>query len=199
MPSKTTVPAEQQEERYRALLEEVEARLEEAAKGRYGRYRGREKIRAMLRAEAPSGVKRSNVNLHTAQTELSSLIYQRHALKHGYFRISEMTKKELAISFLGPDAENIQMETFQARIILKEQWRWGHSALLEDFRKKLHAREDRLQRIKTNYCRKQAVEVIQNFETKWRQKESESVRRFENDLMAGRASRDDDQRRRVLV
>ena len=170
----THVPTLLQEERYRNLLEEVEARLAESERERYSRDRGRDRVFAMLRAEAPSGVKRRRVNLGTARTELNSLLYQRYALQHGYFRITEMTKQDLAAALLGPEAADvsqgkIEIELSQARTILKEQWRYGRSPLLEDFQKKVQQRRAWEQRMRTNYCRKQAILVMEQFHRKWRQ------------------------------
>lgn len=171
------IPIHLQEQRYRNLLDEVEARLDEAAKDPYGPNRGHRRIRALMRAEATSGVKRRRVTLDTAETELNSLIYQRHALRHGYFRITEMNKKELAQSLLDSEdaaaVGNIEIQVYQARIILKELWRYGRSPLLEDFRKKVQERLDGEQRMRANYCRKHAIQVMKDFHRKWRQWEGE--------------------------
>lgn len=150
-----------------SVLEEVEARLEEAERDHVGnKRRGLEKIRALLRAEAPSGVKRSNVNQQAAQAELNSLIYQRHSLRHGFFRLTDMNHRQRAESFLGPEGSKMQITDAQARLILKEQWRWGRSPVLEDFRKKLAVQLERRHSTKANYCRKRAVRVMEQWRGK---------------------------------
>ena len=173
------IPPQLKEQRYRDLLDEVEARLEESEKDPYGPKRGLLKIQAMMRAEAPSKTKRRRVSLRTAQTELNSLIYQRHALQHGCFRITEMTKKELVRSLLDPENAtsstigNIEVSIPQARTILKELWRYGRSPLLEDFRKKIQERLDEGQRRRARYCQRQAIQVMKDFQKKWWQEKEQ--------------------------
>jgi hypothetical protein len=90
------------------MLEFVEGRLVEADKERYGpKYRGRTAVLAQLKREAPSNVKRKHVNLRTAYTELNTLIYTRHALRHGFKSIREFKPDELAKSLLGVRLQTI--------------------------------------------------------------------------------------------
>jgi len=166
------LPPARRHEHYQELLQQVEARLEEASRQRVGsKRRGTEPMRRLLRAEAPSGVKRSNVNLRTARTELFSLVYQRHALRHGGFRLTDLTKQQLAVSFLGEEACNMELTAYEARIILKQQWRMGRSPLLEDYQKKLKTYLDRAQSIKTKYCRRQALLVMREWRRNKRQRQ----------------------------
>lgn len=84
------------------MLEFVEGRLAEADKERYGpKYRGRTAVLVQLKREAPSNVKKKNVNLRAAYTELNTLIYTRHALRHGLKSIREFKPDEMAKSLLG--------------------------------------------------------------------------------------------------
>jgi len=64
----------------------------------------------------------------------------------------------------------MEVTTYEARIILKQQWRMGRSPLLEDYQKKLKTYLDRAQSIKSKYCRRQALQVMREWRRNKRQR-----------------------------
>lgn len=133
------------------LLEFVEERLDLADREKFGyKARGRRPIHSLLRREAPSNVKRGNVNLKAATVELNTLLYTRHALKHGAKAIKELRNPKLmAQSFLGSDT-NQKIDLRQGRTIILELWRHNRSPLLESFQKKHDAYIKRKKEVQRN-------------------------------------------------
>jgi hypothetical protein len=133
------------------LLEFVEERLDLADSEKFGdKARGRRPIHRLLRREAPSNVKRGNVNLKAATVELNTLLYTRHALRHGAKAIKELRNPKLmAQSFLGTDT-NQKIDLRQGRTIILELWRHNRSPLLESFQKKHEAYIKRKKEVQRN-------------------------------------------------
>lgn len=126
-----------------AKLAWVESRLEEAEQQKYGKRRGEEQIRKIMKEERP---KNRRINRQMILQELRSLLYSRHALQHGAMRLKDMTKgNQIGKSFLGEDTKvNISLE--QARLILFELFRYGKSSRLESLKKK-HEKRQKQKRI----------------------------------------------------
>jgi hypothetical protein len=105
-------------------LKWVEDRLQEAELECYGKQRGFHSILKILRADAPSNRKRSNVNSHVAKAEIKNMIYLRHTLRLGAMRFKELDPKTMAKSFLGEDTKQ-KIPQSDGRTIILELWRWG--------------------------------------------------------------------------
>jgi len=120
------------------LLAEVEDRLAGPDKEPYGHpNRGRDTLRLIIRDEAPSVSvrgKKHKMNMKVANVQLKTLIYTRHALRHGAKAIAEFNRQTLTKSFLGEDyGRKIPMR--EARLILTELWRYGRSGRFESIQK----------------------------------------------------------------
>lgn len=71
------------------------------------------------------------------RTMLNSLLYDRHALRHGAIEIEEMSGVDLAKSLLGNNiAEGAEISLDEAKLIIRELWRYNESPWLEELKVK---------------------------------------------------------------
>jgi hypothetical protein len=127
-------------------LRSVETQLIEPEQEPYGMYRGRDIIYHRLKKSATNRLKRKQVNRRVAMKQLVTLIYVRHALRHGARKLKEFDPLAMGKTFLGNTNVNIPYNC--ARLILLELWRYGRSAYLTYFQgkhEKYLRRQKRLQ------------------------------------------------------
>jgi hypothetical protein len=105
-------------------LEKMNMRFEEIEKEHLSPNRGVRTVKwiAGLKCE---GLHKT-VTTAMANSMLNSWVYCRHALRHGFYQLNDMTKRELAESILGKGTK-VKVADRDARIILKELFRSGKS------------------------------------------------------------------------
>jgi hypothetical protein len=111
-------------------LQKMKMRFEEIEKEHLGAKRGIRTVK-WLAGKKCEGLHKT-VTTKMANTILNSWVYCRHALQHGHYQLNDMTKVELAESILGKGTK-VQVPDREARVILKELFRFGKSSQLERF------------------------------------------------------------------
>lgn len=98
---------------------------------------------ARLRMIAPSNARRRKINNNVARAALNRLLYQRHALKHGYPELRDMVRGNMLASSLIGEKSKVNITLVDAKKIIKERFRYRKSSLLADFLRKHEARKQR--------------------------------------------------------
>jgi hypothetical protein len=111
-------------------LQKMKMRFEEIEKEHLGGKRGVRTVK-WLAGKKCEGLHKT-VTTKMANTILNSWVYCRHALQHGHYQLNDMTKLELAESILGKGTK-VKVPDREARIILKELFRFGKSSQLERY------------------------------------------------------------------
>lgn len=143
----TTLDDEEDRRKLHERLLAVESILQEDPEHKIGKRTGVQQMQQRLRAEAPSNNRRRRINNRVATASLYSLVYERHALRHGYWTLKSMKKKALTQSFLNTDSAKVSIGIREAKVILKELYRYGKSPCLTRFQT-LH--EENLRRRREN-------------------------------------------------
>jgi hypothetical protein len=133
----------------------VESILKEDPEHKIGKRTGVQQMQQTLRAEAPSNIRRRRINNRVASAKLYSLVYERHALRNGYWTLKSMNSKALTKSFLNTESARVSIGTREAKLILKELYRYGKSPCLTQFqtqheeylRRRRENEENRLRRL----------------------------------------------------
>ena len=103
-------------------------------------------MKQLLRAEAPSKNKASNVNTNSSMAEINRCIYLRHALKYGAKSLKVLRNPQKLRSTFFPEfpgTGGVKMTLDDAKLILKEEFRLGCSPRREHFRAKIQKYWDR--------------------------------------------------------
>lgn len=118
------------------LLRFNEARLAECDKEPYGiKFRGRMTMYRMMR-HAVRGLRglKKYPNRRSARREISRLLFQRHALRNGAMKLSELNNQAYSRSFLGYNYVK-QIPFREGQLIILEMWRYGKSERLEHYQR----------------------------------------------------------------
>jgi hypothetical protein len=113
-------------------LEKMKIRFDEIEKEHLGPKRGIRTVK-WIAGRKCEGLHKT-VTTKMANSILNSWVYCRHALMHGHYQLNDMTKKELAESILGKGTKT-KIPDRDARLILKELFRFGKSPQLDRYMK----------------------------------------------------------------
>lgn len=160
-------------------LRSVESQLIEPEQEPYGMYRGRDIIYHRLKKSEPSRQRRKQVNRRVAMKQLVTLIYVRHALRHGARKLKEFDPLAMGKTFLGNTNVNISYNC--ARLILLELWRYGRSAYLTYFQGKHEKYLKRKKQLQENTLSKRQKQKCMIQEMEEARREAERVQ-MEKDL-----------------
>jgi hypothetical protein len=145
---KKVIPPLKSIEEELAIIEERVAKME---RERLGRKRGRHSVKEIVRAE------KINKKATTAMGKLfgNEWLYSRHALRNGYRHINDMPKVALAESLLGKGTK-VKISLQDVKLILKEQFRHGTSAMLNRYQHLHEEQETESKQIQINRQRNMA-------------------------------------------
>ncbi len=114
--------------------EKLKTRFDEIEKEHLGPKRGIMTVKGLA---GPKGEKLHKVvSTKMANTILNSWVYCRHALLHGHYQLTDMNRKKVSESLLGKGTKT-KVTDRDARLILKELFRYGKSNLFDQY-KTLH-------------------------------------------------------------
>ena len=113
-------------------FEKMRIRFDEIEKEHLGPSRGIRTVK-WIAGKKCEGLHKT-VTTKMANSLLNSWVYCRHALMHGHYQLNDMTKKELAESILGKGTKT-KIPDREARLILKELFRFGKSSYLDRYMK----------------------------------------------------------------
>jgi len=129
---------ERERKRLPGILRKVEKSLAEPEQDKYGEFRG---LVIFRERSMPRGA-----SIKSAKRQLSALISKRHALRHGFHRLTHMRKNnELGKSILGHETDQV-LNVPQARIILNQFWCFGRSKMYEHLKREEDLRRQNRQK-----------------------------------------------------
>ena len=114
------------------ILQQVEERLTEAERDKYGEFRG---LAIFREKRLPRNTSAKSAKLH-----LRSLITKRHALRHGFHKLHQMVRhNKLGKSIMGRETNQV-LNVHEARDILIQFWCYGRSQLYEHLQQEEYLR-----------------------------------------------------------
>jgi hypothetical protein len=138
---------------FEEALELMERRFVEIEKEHLGPKRGVGTVKKLVGKKGEKLHK--TVTTKMANTILNDWIYTRHAMKHGFRHLTEMTKKELSASLIRPGT-TVKFDERDARLSLKELFRHGYSSILEKYHALDRKRDLTVQEIDTDFSNNRA-------------------------------------------
>lgn len=119
------IPVQPSIEEYRAV---IERRFEKIERERFGPHRGRQATKEILKEEKIH----KKVTTKMADHNLNEWVYTRHALRFGFRHILDMNKVALGQTIIR-EGSSVKLTMIEAKIILKECFRYGKSGMLDKF------------------------------------------------------------------